>query len=115
MVMTTRLLETAFTTKFHALEIIFVRMFCTAALGSLYMAVKRVPHFPFGVPSVRRLLLLRGAAGFLGLACNYCRWWSGVPWGGEGSEKTNELIEFQTRWPISTSPTPPSSPSSSRR
>lgn len=110
MVMTTRLLETAFTTKFHALEIIFVRMFCTAALGSLYMAVKRVPHFPFGLPSVRGLLLLRGAAGFLGLACNYCRW-------REAHSDTPALTSAhtQTRWPTSTSPTPPSSPSSSRR
>jgi hypothetical protein len=72
MTMTTRLLETGFTTKFHALQIIFVRMLATAILGSLYMWVKKVPDFPLGDRKVRGLLCLRGAAGFMGLSCSYC-------------------------------------------
>ncbi|KAK8122125.1 hypothetical protein PG984_010795 [Apiospora sp. TS-2023a] len=69
--MTTRLLETGFTTKFHALQIIFVRMLATAILGSLYMWVKKVPDSPLGDRKVRGLLCLRGAAGFMGLSCSY--------------------------------------------
>ncbi|KAK7914446.1 hypothetical protein PG985_012149 [Apiospora marii] len=71
MTMTTRLLETGFETKFHALQIIFVRMLATAILGSLYMWVKKVPDFPLGDRKVRGLLCLRGAAGFMGLSCSY--------------------------------------------
>ncbi|KAK7985228.1 hypothetical protein PG996_005531 [Apiospora saccharicola] len=71
MTMTTRLLETGFTTKFHALQIIFVRMLATAILGSLYMWIKKVPDFPLGDRKVRGLLCLRGAAGFMGLSCSY--------------------------------------------
>ncbi|TQV92407.1 hypothetical protein V2A60_007099 [Cordyceps javanica] len=67
MAMTTRLLETGFDTKFHALQIIFVRMIVTAAIGSAYMWYKKVPGFPLGPPGVRGLLLLRGAAGTIGL------------------------------------------------
>ncbi|KAK9419697.1 hypothetical protein SUNI508_07183 [Seiridium unicorne] len=71
MTMTTRLLETGFETKFHALQIIFVRMLATAILGSLYMWINKVPDFPFGDRKVRGLLVLRGFAGFLGLFCSY--------------------------------------------
>ncbi|KAK6189321.1 hypothetical protein LQW54_013384 [Pestalotiopsis sp. IQ-011] len=71
MTMTTRLLETGFDTKFHALQIIFVRMLATAILGSLYMWIKKVPDFPLGNPQIRRLLVLRGFAGFIGLFCSY--------------------------------------------
>ncbi|KAK8132596.1 hypothetical protein PG999_000769 [Apiospora kogelbergensis] len=71
MTMTTRLLETGFDTKFHALQIIFVRMLATAILGSLYMWVKQVPDFPLGNRGVRGLLFLRGCAGFMGLFCSY--------------------------------------------
>ncbi|KAI1505231.1 DUF6-domain-containing protein [Biscogniauxia marginata] len=53
--------------RFHALQIIFVRMLTTAVLGSLYMWYKKVPDFPLGQRRVRRLLLLRGTAGFVGL------------------------------------------------
>ncbi|KAI1492023.1 hypothetical protein F5X96DRAFT_628975 [Biscogniauxia mediterranea] len=53
--------------KFHALQIISVRMFFTAVLGSLYMWYKKVPDFPLGQPSIRGLLVLRGTAGFFGL------------------------------------------------
>ncbi|KPM43907.1 hypothetical protein AK830_g2583 [Neonectria ditissima] len=67
MSMTTRLLETGFDTKFHALQIIFVRMLTTAAIGSLYMWYKQVPDFPLGQRGVRGLLLIRGIAGSTGL------------------------------------------------
>ncbi|KAK7962546.1 uncharacterized protein PG986_003371 [Apiospora aurea] len=62
---------TGFETKFHALQIIFVRMLATAILGSLYMWIKKVPDFPLGHRSVRGLLFLRGCAGFIGLFCSY--------------------------------------------
>ncbi|KAM0351719.1 hypothetical protein ACHAPU_002231 [Fusarium lateritium] len=67
MSMTTRLLETGFETKFHALQIIFVRMIATSLICSLYMWHQKVPHFPFGPPEVRGLLILRGMAGSAGL------------------------------------------------
>ncbi|KAI1094343.1 hypothetical protein F5B19DRAFT_490463 [Rostrohypoxylon terebratum] len=71
MSMATRLLETGFEKKFHALQIIFVRMFATAFLGSLYMWYKKVPDFPLGSRDIRGLLVLRGLAGFTGLFCLY--------------------------------------------
>ncbi|KAI0887657.1 uncharacterized protein GGS22DRAFT_198835 [Annulohypoxylon maeteangense] len=71
MAMATRLLETGFEKKFHALQIIFVRMFATAVLGSLYMWYKKVPDFPLGRRDIRGLLILRGLAGFTGLFCLY--------------------------------------------
>lgn len=73
MAMTTRLLETGFEVKFHALQIIFVRMLATAFLGSLYMWYKKVPDFPLGRRDVRGLLVLRGLAGFTGLSGLYCK------------------------------------------
>lgn len=73
MTMTTRLLETGFETKFHALQIIFVRMLATSILGCLYMWYKKVPDFPLGRRDVRGLLVLRGLAGFTGLFCSYCK------------------------------------------
>ncbi|KAI5860492.1 hypothetical protein GGS23DRAFT_580348 [Durotheca rogersii] len=71
MTMTTRLLETGFEVKFHALEIIFVRMLATAILGSLYMWYKNVPDFPLGRRDIRGLLVLRGFCGLTGLFCLY--------------------------------------------
>ncbi|OTB07925.1 hypothetical protein M426DRAFT_317432 [Hypoxylon sp. CI-4A] len=71
MTMTTRLLETGFEKKFHALQVIFVRMLATAILGSLYMWYKKVPDFPLGRKDIRALLVLRGLAGFTGLFCSY--------------------------------------------
>ncbi|KAI1078810.1 DUF6-domain-containing protein [Whalleya microplaca] len=53
--------------RLHALQIIFVRMLATTILGSLYSCYKKVPDFPFGPRGVRRLLVLRGTAGFVGL------------------------------------------------
>lgn len=70
--MTTKLLETGFETKFHALQIIFVRMFSTAIIGSLWMMYKGVPGFPFGPRGVRGLLVIRGTAGTIGLFGLYC-------------------------------------------
>ncbi|OTA95653.1 hypothetical protein M434DRAFT_378516 [Hypoxylon sp. CO27-5] len=67
----TRLLETGFEKKFHALQVIFVRMLATAILGSLYMWYKKVPDFPLGRRDIRGLLVLRGLAGFTGLFCSY--------------------------------------------
>lgn len=71
--MTTRLLETGFETKFHALQIIFVRMFATALIGSFYMWREKVPDFPLGPREVRGLLILRGMAGSVGLFGLYCQ------------------------------------------
>ncbi|KAI1349272.1 hypothetical protein F5Y01DRAFT_290004 [Xylaria sp. FL0043] len=53
--------------QFHALHIVFVRMLSTAILGTLYMWYKRVPDFPFGPRNMIPLLVMRGAAGFVGL------------------------------------------------
>ena len=69
---TTRLLETGFETKFHALQVIFVRMITTAVIGSLYLWYKQVPGFPLGPRGVRWLLVLRGLAGSSGLFGLYC-------------------------------------------
>lgn len=71
--MTTRLLETGFETKYHALQVIFVRMLATAIAGSLGMWYKKVPGFPFGPREVRGLLALRGIAGTAGLIGLYCK------------------------------------------
>lgn len=70
--MTTRLLETGFETKFHALQIIFVRMLATAIIGCAWMWYKSVPDFPWGPRGVRLLLVVRGAAGSIGLFGLYC-------------------------------------------
>ncbi|KAJ4115350.1 hypothetical protein NW768_011202 [Fusarium equiseti] len=67
MSMTTRLLATGFETKFHALQIIFVRMLATTIIGSFYMWREKVPDFPLGPREVRGLLFLRGMAGSVGL------------------------------------------------
>ena len=72
MTMSTRLLETGFEIKFHALQIIFVRMLATAICALLYMWLKKIPDAPFGPRHVRGLLILRGFAGFAGLFCAYC-------------------------------------------
>ncbi|KAJ1326921.1 U3 small nucleolar RNA-associated protein 25 [Microdochium nivale] len=53
--------------QLSALQIIFVRMLVTAVLGSAYMWYKQVPDFPLGPRGCRRLLVLRGLAGFTGL------------------------------------------------
>jgi hypothetical protein len=78
--MTTRLLETGFETKFHALQIIFVRMLATALICSSYMWHGKVPDFPFGPREVRGLLILRGMAGSAGLFGLYCETLVAIPW-----------------------------------
>lgn len=58
--------------KFHALQIIFIRMLCTTILGSFYMWYHKVPEFPLGQKGIRNLLVLRGTAGFIGIFGLYC-------------------------------------------
>ncbi|PGH30748.1 hypothetical protein GX50_06468 [[Emmonsia] crescens] len=50
----------------HPFQILFARMSITVLLSLLYMLYARVPH-PFGIRSVRPLLLLRGISGFIGV------------------------------------------------
>lgn len=71
--MTTKLLATGFETKIHALQIVFVRMLTTTIIGSLWMWYKNVPGFPIGPPGVRRLLVIRGMAGSIGIFGLYCK------------------------------------------
>jgi hypothetical protein len=82
--------------QFHALQIIFVRMLCTTILGSLYMWFNRVPDFPLGQHGIRRLLVLRGTAGFIGLFGLYCESFSCI---------ALYILTAQTPSPGSTSPT----------
>jgi drug/metabolite transporter (DMT)-like permease len=51
----------------HPLQILFTRMALTVICGCAYMSYTRTPHFPFGAPEVRRLLVVRGFAGFFGV------------------------------------------------
>ncbi|KAJ4321401.1 hypothetical protein N0V94_002938 [Neodidymelliopsis sp. IMI 364377] len=55
-----KLLATGYETKFHAMQIIFIRMLCTTILGMLYMAYNKTPDFPLGKKGIRGLLVLRG-------------------------------------------------------
>ena len=57
---------------FHPLHIIFVRMAASTALGFAYTWYRSVPDAPLGRRSIRRLLLLRGLTGFVGLWGTYC-------------------------------------------
>lgn len=67
-----KLLATGYETKFHAMQIIFIRMLCTTVLGMLYMAYNKTPDFPLGKKGIRKLLVLRGTCGFVGLFGLYC-------------------------------------------
>lgn len=67
-----KLLATGYETKFHAMQIIFIRMLCTTILGMVYMAWYRTPDFPLGQKGIRGLLVLRGVCGFIGLFGLYC-------------------------------------------
>ncbi|KAF1973370.1 hypothetical protein BU23DRAFT_580404 [Bimuria novae-zelandiae CBS 107.79] len=58
-----KLLATGYETKFHALQIIFVRMSCTTVLSCLYIWYNKIPRSR----GVTGLLILRGFAGFVGL------------------------------------------------
>lgn len=68
-----RLLTTGYEEKFHALQIIFIRMLCTTIIGCLYMWYHKTPDFPLGKKGIRHLLVLRGSAGFVGLFGLYCK------------------------------------------
>lgn len=68
-----KLLATGYETKFHAMQIIFIRMLCTTVLGMAYMAWNRTPDFPLGKSGIRGLLMLRGFCGFVGLFGLYCK------------------------------------------
>lgn len=52
---------------FHPFQILFVRMGITFVLASAYMYWQKTPHFPFGAPEVRSLLVARGFCGFFGV------------------------------------------------
>ncbi|EGV66849.1 hypothetical protein CANTEDRAFT_112347 [Yamadazyma tenuis ATCC 10573] len=56
----------------HPIQILFVRMAITYICCLLYMLITRsVPYAPFGEPSVRKWLLLRGVVGFFGVFGSY--------------------------------------------
>jgi hypothetical protein len=48
-------------------------MLCTTVIGSIYMWYHNIPHFPLGQSGIRKLLILRGTAGFIGLFGLYCK------------------------------------------
>lgn len=48
-------------------------MAITTTLSTLYMWWSEIPHFPFGLPEVRWLLLMRGIGGFFGVFGMYCK------------------------------------------
>lgn len=48
-------------------------MSITLVLASVYMYLKKTPHFPFGMPEVRWLLVARGVGGFFGVFGMYCK------------------------------------------
>jgi drug/metabolite transporter (DMT)-like permease len=55
----------------HPFQILFARMGITVVLASLYMYYTKTPHFPFGLPEVRWLLVARGFGGFFGVTGMY--------------------------------------------
>ena len=71
--LTAKLLANDPSNKFHAMQIIFIRMLSTSILCSLYCWYHNIPDFPFGKRGVRWLLVLRGSAGFIGLFGIYCK------------------------------------------
>lgn len=66
---TTRLLEVEGNKGkgLHPFQILFARMSITVVLASGYMAYRRTPYFPLGMPEVRWLLVARGFGGFFGV------------------------------------------------
>lgn len=66
---TTRLLEVEGNKGkgLHPFQILFARMGITFLLASGYMAWKKTPYFPLGMPEVRWLLVARGFGGFFGV------------------------------------------------
>lgn len=71
---TTRLLEIEGNkgNGLHPFQILFARMGITLVLASGYMWWRKTPHFPFGVPEIRWLLVARGFCGFFGVFGMYC-------------------------------------------
>lgn len=59
--------------KFHALEVLVVRMGITMICCGVWMWWKRVPYAPLGPPGLRLLLLVRGMFGFVGVFSVYCK------------------------------------------
>lgn len=55
-------------------KILFARMSITVVLAMAYMWWTKTPHFPFGAPEVRWLLVARGMGGFFGVFGMYCLW-----------------------------------------
>ena len=70
--------------KFHALQILLVRMSITMVCCLLWMRIAKVPHNPLGRRDVRRLLVLRGGGGFFGVFGLYCT--SEIPEGVEQAQ-----------------------------
>lgn len=83
-----KLLANGYETKFHALQIIFVRMSCTTVLSCLYIWYNKVPR-PQGVTG---LLVLRGSAGFVGLFGLYCELSTNFP-----KQSTNRSLKIHSR------------------
>jgi drug/metabolite transporter (DMT)-like permease len=66
----TRLLETPgpHGAPMHPYQILFVRQSITATCCTVYgIWSKKIPHFPFGPPKIRWLLISRGLCGFFGV------------------------------------------------
>ncbi|KAH6656232.1 hypothetical protein BKA67DRAFT_496530, partial [Truncatella angustata] len=51
----------------HPMQILFARMAATVVCCFTYMRYRNVPAAPWGPPEIRRLLVLRACAGFVGL------------------------------------------------
>ncbi|KAF8453749.1 hypothetical protein BDZ91DRAFT_617998, partial [Kalaharituber pfeilii] len=73
MALTTRFLATSLPSgqKYHALQILLVRMSITVVCSLLWMWWAKVPHFPLGQRGIRRILVARGCAGFIGVVGLY--------------------------------------------
>ena len=75
MITSTKLLETnpKYEKKIQPLQILLFRMFVTYIGTLVYMYTHRdtVPDVPFGAPSVRKWLVLRGLSGFCGVFGTY--------------------------------------------
>lgn len=59
------------TTEMSTLTLIFVRMGITLIFCWIVLFIRRDPHPILGPPEVRKILVLRGMAGFGGLVCAY--------------------------------------------
>ena len=72
--MVTRLLATSLPSgkRYHALQILLVRMTITWFCSMMWMWRVKTPHMPLGQKGIRGLLIVRGAAGFIGVFGLYC-------------------------------------------